>query len=192
MKKKHKIAISVIVSVVVVCLLAAIITGLVIHLKKVQENEKFQNIVDESVTLTISYDRILSDKEYEDIQTHVNYIPNIPDGYDKAVKLTLKMQNNSNCNLYGFFTTIDNGNIYMVSECIDIEPTFRVEVNSEIEVSAYAYINNDLKTEQDIKNALKNTYFTYEILIDNSDKPIEPHEVTIKAIWQDETEKVNK
>lgn len=192
MKKKHKIAISVIVSVVVVCLLAAIITGLVIHLKKVQENEKFQNIVDESVTLTISYDRILSDKEYEDIQTHVNYIPNIPDGYDKAVKLTLKMQNNSNCNLYGFFITIDNGNIYMVSECIDIEPTFRVEVNSEIEVSAYAYINNDLKTEQDIKNALKNTYFTYEILIDNSDKPIEPHEVTIKAIWQDETEKVNK
>ncbi len=192
MKKKHKIAISVIVSVVVVCLLAAIITGLVIHLKKVQENEKFQNIVDESVTLTISYDRILSDKEYEDIQTHVNYIPNIPDGYDKAVKLTLKMQNNSNCNLYGFFTSIDNGNIYMISECMDIEPTFRVEVNSEIEVSAYAYINNDLKTEQDIKNALKSTDFTYEFLIDNYDKPIEPHEVTIKAIWQDETEKVNK
>lgn len=67
MKKKHKIAINVIVSVVVVCLLAAIITGLVIHLKKVQENEKFQNIVDESVTLTISYDRMLSDKEYDDI-----------------------------------------------------------------------------------------------------------------------------
>lgn len=191
MKKKHKIAINVIVSVVVVCLLAATITGLIFHLKKVQENDKFQNIVDKSVTLTISYDRILSDKEYDDIQAYV-YIPNIPDGYDKAVKLTLKMQNNSNCNLYGFFTTIDNGNIYMVSECIDIEPTFRVEVNSKIEVSAYAYINNDLKTEQDIKNALKNTYFTYEILIDNSDKPIEPHEVTIKAIWQDETEKVNK
>ena len=80
----------------------------------------------------------------------------------------------------------------MVSECIDIEPTFRVEVNSEVEVIAYAYINNDLKTEQDIKNALKNTYFTYEFLIDNSDNPIEPHEVTIKAIWQGETEKVNK
>lgn len=188
MKKKHKIAISVIVSVVVISLLTATITGLVFHVKKVQENEKFQNIVDESVTLTISYDRILSDKEYDDIQAYA-YIPNIPDGYDKAVKLTLKMQNNSNCNLYGFFTSIDNGNIYMVSECIDIEPTFRVEVNSEIEVSAYAYINNDLKTEQDIKNALKNTYFTYEFLIDNSDKPIEPHEVTIKAIWQGETEK---
>lgn len=191
MKKKHKIAISVIVSVVVVCLMTATITGLVFHVKKVQENEKFQNIVDESVTLTISYDRILSDKEYDDIQAYA-YIPNIPDGYDKAVKLTLKMQNNSNCNLYGFFTTIDNGNIYMVSECIDIEPTFRVEVNSEIEVSAYAYINNDLKTEQDIKNALKSTDFTYEFLIDNYDKPIDPHEVTIKAILQGETEKVNK
>lgn len=101
MKKKHKIAISVIVSVVVISLLTATITGLVFHVKKVQENEKFQNIVDESVTLTISYDRILSDKEYDDIQAYV-YIPNIPDGYDKAVKLTLKMQNNSNCNLYVF------------------------------------------------------------------------------------------
>lgn len=188
MKKKHKIAINVIVSVVVISLLTATITGLVFHVKRVQENDKFQNIVDKSVTLTISYDRILSDKEYDDIQAYA-YIPNIPDGYDKAVKLTLKMQNNSNCNLYGFFTTIDNGNIYMVSECMDIEPTFRIEVNSEIEVSAYAYINNDLKTEQDIKNALKSTDFTYEFLIDNSDKPIEPHEVTIKAIWQGETEK---
>lgn len=46
MKKKHKIAINVIVSVVVVCLLAATITGLIFHLKKVQENDKFQNIVD--------------------------------------------------------------------------------------------------------------------------------------------------
>lgn len=188
MKKKNKIVIIVIISFVVVCLLAAIITGLVIHLKKVQENEKFQNIVDESVTLTISYDRILSDKEYDDIQSYV-YIPNIPDGYDKAVKLTLKMQNNSNCNLYGFFTSVDNGNIYMVSECMDIEPTFRVEVNSEIEVSAYAYINNDLKTEQDIKNALKSTDFTYEFLIDNYDKPIEPHEVKVKAVWQENTAK---
>lgn len=187
MKKKNKIVISVIISVIVVCLLAGIITGLVFHFQKVQEDEKFQNIVDENVTLTISYDRILSDKEYEDIQAYVSYIPNIPDGYDKAVKLTLKMRNNSNCNLYGFFTSIDNGNIYMVSECMDIEPTFRVESNSEIEVSAYAYINNDLKTEQDIKNALKSTDFTYEFLIDNYDKPIEPHDVTIKAVWQENT-----
>lgn len=103
--------------------------GVDFSFKKVQENDKFQNIVDKSITLTISYDRILSDKEYDDIQAYV-YIPNIPDGYDKAVKLTLKIQNNSNCNLYGFFTSIDNGNIYMVSECMDIEPTFRVEVNS--------------------------------------------------------------
>lgn len=187
--KKKKIVISVIISLVVVCLLAGIITGLVFHFQKVQEDEKFQNIVDKSVTLTISYDRILSDKEYDDIQAYVSYIPNIPEGYDKAVKLTLKMQNNSTCSLYGFFTSIDNGNIYMVSECIDIEPTFRVEPNSEIEVSAYAYINNDLKTEQDIKNALKSTDFTYEFLIDNYDKPIEPHEVKVKAVWQDETEK---
>lgn len=58
---------------VVISLLTATITGLVFHVKRVQENEKFQNIVDESVTLTISYDRILSDKEYDEFRLMPTY-----------------------------------------------------------------------------------------------------------------------
>lgn len=175
-------------NIIIISILACLITLIVVFIShsfsnNCKETDKYQNNINENVNLTIKFDRLLDNNEYEDFSAYIKQIADVPDEFNRIAKLTINFNNKSDYSLYGFISSIDNKNLFMVPECVDIESSEIIFAKSNIELNMYVYISDDLSNKQDVENALKNVDFNFLFFIDNTSKPMEPYKVEIKAKW---------
>lgn len=87
MNKKHKVLITVFIIVLLAVLLFVLIYS---HNSKTNiESNPYQEIISENVTINLSYDGVLNDKEYEEVTSYIGEITDIPDNFTKIAKLTI-------------------------------------------------------------------------------------------------------
>ena len=147
----------------------------------INNSKSYQEEIENSVKIIIKYDSFISDDETDQFSNYFQSIATIPEEYNKLIKLTITMNNNSKYDLSGFISTIYDDYIYMIPESVNLEPTFPIVANSNINVDAYIYINENFKTDNEINDILKKTDFNFLFYIENEEKPLEPYEVTVKG-----------
>lgn len=181
MNKTYKIIITVFLILLLVVLLFVLIY---FHNSKSNiESNPYQETIGENVTINLSYDGVLNDKEYEEITSYIGDITDIPDNFTKIAKLTLNLENNSPYTLSGLISSVNNENLYMIPECTELEPSSPIESKSNITVNTYVYFNEELDTKSEVENILKNTDFNFLFYIENDNEPLNPYEVTVQAVW---------
>lgn len=181
MNKKYKILIVVFIILLLGVLLFALIYS---HNSNTNiETNSYKESISENVTINLSYDGMLNDKEYEEVTSYIGEITDIPDNFTKIAKLTISLKNNSPYAISGMISSVSNENLYMVPECTELEPNHQIESKSSINVTTYVYLNEELDTESEVENVLKNTDFDFSFYIENDNKPLDPYEVTVQADW---------
>lgn len=182
MKKATKVIILVIA--ILISLIGAFFLNSVISEDKEPDSTGYQSDINEKVELSIKFDRIVDDEEYESISAYIKQVADVPDDYNRIAKLNLHLNNQSDLSFYGFKSEVNTDEIFMTSECVDIESMNSIDPKSEVDVSTYVYINDKLKDEADIKNVLRKTNFEYMFFIDNGNDSMNPYKIYIKAEWQ--------
>lgn len=176
----------VIISIIIILfLLISVCFGIMYYnIDKEPDSTKYQSTADEKIELSIEFDRVVDDEKYESISSYIKQIADVPDGYNRIAKLNLHLNNPSSLSFYGFRSDINTDNIFMVSECVDTETMDPIYPKSELDVITYVYLNDNLKDEEDIKNALRKTNFEFLFFIDNRNDLMNPYKIYVKADWQ--------
>lgn len=185
MKEKKKVLILLSVFLVIIM----IITIPVIHHKNKYDDfkkceQQYQNQINNSVKATVEYNGIMDYDEYEYFLTHVNNVEeisehSIPKEYNKHIRFNITLENNTIHSLSGFIVEYFDENFYITPECIDFEPTRNIVPKSKVSADILVYVNENLRSDDDIEKALKKINLTVLFYIENKDNSLDPFKVTV-------------
>lgn len=100
-------------------------------------------------------------ERYNNAFTSVN-IELKKDNY-RLMKVTCKISNENNFDIsVQNVKSVENEYFYLMSNCIDLEPTFSISAHSSMDVDFYIYVNNNLKSDDEIMAKLNDLNIVLE------------------------------
>lgn len=123
---------------ITICLLVLLVGIIIYHKKPIDNN-------DVSITINNVYEG--TEKDVDDFYYFTpawRYFKSIPDKY-KLVVVKGTLMNNSKYGLHSFSANeIKNDEVYIISECTDILPSYLVDNNSSSEIIIYILVNKNI------------------------------------------------
>lgn len=153
-----------------------------------KENDWFdvyRRNIEDDVTITIQYEGVVDEKvEYDYAISKLESSSSVPENTRKMIKLSVTIDNQSDYNICGVLSTIENDELFITDEGLEYNLS-QVIVSESTEITKlYALTNEDL-TETEIINALIKEEFEFVYNVVDEHNQISPRELKAKGEFID-------